>query len=158
MGINMSYIANLIENCKKAQVAKPVREFEFSDLAQLDHELDGNCSCIYVIEEVCGNAEETFIEFCKYKDLKERRCPKPNSPCSIMYVGSSTTGLKNRIKQHVGEGPAATYALNLKHWFIGEYKVTVKIYDVPIEVLQIIEDALAYHLSPAFGKRGGNNR
>jgi Uri superfamily endonuclease len=75
-----------------------------------------------------------------------------------MYVGSSTTGVKKRIEQHLGDGPAKTYALHLKHWFEGEYKITVKVYDEPINVLQILEDALSYELQPAFGKRGGNNK
>lgn len=35
--------------------------------------------------------------------------------------------------------------------------VAVKIYDVPVSVLQIVEDALSYELRPALGKIGGNN-
>lgn len=156
----MSYIENLIDNCKKALTAKPIREFEFNNPAQLklEQELNGKCNCIYVIEEIRGNAEETFEDFCNYKEKGTRKCPKQNSPSSILYVGSSTTGLKNRIKQHIGNGPAGTYALNLKYWFKGKYKITVKIYHEPIEVLQIIEDDIADRLSPAFGKRGSNNK
>jgi hypothetical protein len=46
----------------------------------------------------------------------------------------------------------------LSHWFTGEYKITVTQYDVPNEVLQILEDDMADRWKPAFGKRGGNNR
>lgn len=93
-----------------------------------------------------------------YKKSKQRSCPKLNAPSSIMYVGSSTTGIKKRIEQHLGDGPQNTYALHLKHWFKGKYKITIKIFDEPIEVLQIIEDAISHDLAPAFGKSGGNNR
>ena len=75
-----------------------------------------------------------------------------------MYVGSSTTDVKKRIEQHLGNGLKDTYALHLSHWFKGKYKITIRVYDEPIEVLQIIEDALSHDLSPAFGKRGGNNK
>ena len=156
----MSYIEKLIDNCKRALAPQSVEEFEFNDPAQikLERRLDGKCNCIYVIEEMHGNSEETFKDFETYKKDSTRKCPKANSHSSVLYVGSSTTGLKNRIKQHVGDGPAGTYALNLKHWFKGKYIISVKIYREPIEVLQIIEDDLADKLSPAFGKRGGNNR
>jgi hypothetical protein len=48
--------------------------------------------------------------------------------------------------------------LHLSHWFTGKYKITVKTFDEPAEVLQIIEDTLAHDLKPVFGKTGGNNR
>lgn len=151
---SMSYIDSVIENCNKAKAAKPVDEFVFSDPKQL-----GSIErCIYVIEEIGGDIEKTFNEFRKYKESSARRTPKPNSPSLVMYVGSSTTGLKNRIRQHIGDGPSGTYALNLRHWFSGKYKITIEVYNEPIEVLQIIEDNLAQELSPAFGKRGGNNK
>ncbi len=40
----------------------------------------------------------------------------------------------------------------------GDYKITIMQYDVPREVLQIIEDGLSDKLKPAFGKQGGNNK
>jgi len=76
-----------------------------------------------------------------------------------MYVGSSTTGVDKRIKQHIGDGPKGTYALHLRHWFDGEYTVTIKQYDNKLrEVIQVIEDDLSDQLKPAFGKQGGNNK
>jgi len=41
---------------------------------------------------------------------------------------------------------------------MGEYKITILVYDEPIEILQIIEDNISYNLKPAFGKMGGNNK
>jgi len=75
-------------------------------------------------------------------------------------VGSSTTGLKKRIKEHLGDGSKSTYSLQLKHWFNGSYRITIKVYDDKIsrEVIQIIEDNLSHQLKPAFGKQGGNNK
>ena len=62
------------------------------------------------------------------------------------------------IYRYIGDGSKATYALHLSHWFRGEYKVTVKVYNEHSDVLQIIEDALSDELKPAFGKQGSNNK
>lgn len=151
----MSYIDELIENCRKAKAASPLREFVVEHYDQLGDERAG----IYVIEEVGGDPEKTFRAMSDYKrGTQSRACPKLNHPSPVLYVGSSTTGLKSRIKQHVGDGPAGTYALHLKHWFDGNYRIIVRIYDEPAEVLQIIEDALSHDMEPAFGKKGGNNK
>lgn len=150
----MTYIDTLIQNCHKAKTAKPVKDFVLSDVS----ELDGTEKGIYIIEEVDGDSEKTFIALSNYKKTKQRACPKLNAPSSVMYVGSSTTGVKRRIEQHLGEGPEGTYALHLKHWFKGKHKITVKVFNEPAAVIQIIEDALSHDLAPAFGKTGGNNK
>ena len=150
----MRYIDRLIQNCELAKKATPSNEFELSDLS----ELDGITQAIYVIEEVGGDVEKTFLDFSRYKQKKERKCAKLNSPSQVMYVGSSTTGVRKRIDQHLGEGHEGTYSLNLKYWFNGTRKITIKEYNVTKEVLQIIEDDLSDKLEPAFGKRGGNNK
>ncbi len=154
MAINIKYIDNLIENCEKAKKSKPIKEFVFENLEQLKN-ID---KAIYVIEEINGDKEKTFNDFIKYKSLKERNCPKGNKPSNILYVGSSTTNVRSRIKQHIEEAPIKTYALHMKHWFVGKYKITILVYNEPIEVLQIIEDNISYNLKPAFGKMGGNNK
>lgn len=153
---NMSYIDTLIKNCEAAKTAQPStsRVIEASDLSALD----GIEKAIYTIDEIDGNPEQTFLAFSRYKEKKERACAKLNSPSNVMYVGSSTTGVKKRIEQHMGQGNKGTYALHLSHWFKGKYKVTVRQYDVSDEVLQIIEDDLSDRLKPAFGKQGGNNK
>lgn len=150
----MSYIEKLIENCNRAKTAIPERDFVLGEIS----ELDGIEKAIYIIEEVDGNSENTFIELSKYKKLKQRACPKLNAPSKVMYVGSSTTGVRKRIEQHLGERDKDTYSLHLKHWFRGKYKITIKVFEQPKEVLQIIEDALSHDLAPAFGKQGGNNK
>lgn len=150
----MSYIDRLIDNCKTAKKSAPVKEFYLKNLT----ELDGMKQAIYVIEQTDGDVEETFLDFSRYKDKKERKCAKLNAPSKIMYVGSSTTGVKKRIEQHQGDGNKATYAIHLKHWFRANYRITVKQYSETKEVLQIIEDDLSDKLKPAFGKHGGNNK
>jgi len=150
----MSYIDNLIANCEEAKVAKPTREFVLDALSQLDKIK----TAIYIIEQVSGDISETFSLLSTYKATKDRSCPALNSPSKIMYVGSSTTGVKSRIKQHIGDGHKGTYALHLKHWFDGDYKITIMEFDRTRDVLQIIEDDISDRLSPAFGKKGGNNK
>ena len=158
--MNFTYIDKLIQNCELAKSATSREKIILDQELALDNlsQLDGIATAIYIIEEINGNKETTFDNFKKYKKQKERKCAKLNSPSSVLYVGSSTTGVKKRIKQHLGEGHKGTYALHLKKWFKGNCKITVKIYDEPIEVLQIIEDNLSYQLKPAFGKQGGNNK
>ncbi len=150
----MSYIDKLIANCEEAKIAKPTREFILDELSQLD----GIKTAIYIIEQVSGDISHAFDSLSKYKASKERACPALNAPAKVMYVGSSTTNIKSRIKQHLGDGNKGTYALHLKHWFDGDYKITIKEFDKTRDVLQIIEDDISDRLSPAFGKKGGNNK
>jgi len=150
----MAYIDRLIENCELAKSSPPIREFELKNLT----ELDGMKQAIYIIEEVGGDVEETFNKLSQYKDLKKRKCPKLNAPSKIMYVGSSTTNVQKRIEQHLGKGYYGTYALHLNFWFTGNYKITIKQFNVSRDVLQIVEDSLSDQLKPAFGKQGGNSR
>jgi hypothetical protein len=150
----MSYIDRLIENCNKAKEAKPIKDFEMKHLS----DLDGIASAIYVIEQIDGNIQQTFDDLTNFKKSKERSCPALNAPSQIMYVGSSTTGLSNRIKQHIGDGSKRTFALHLKHWYKGKYTIKIKKYNVSRDVIQIIEDDLSDKLKPAFGKKGGNNK
>jgi hypothetical protein len=150
----MNYLEKLISNCESAMKAIPSREFVMQEISELDE----ITQAIYVIEQEGGSKEETFLEFSRYKQTSSRRCARLNSPSIFLYVGSSVTKLKNRIKEHDGDGSPSTYALNLKHWFKGNKKITIKVYDQSREVLQLIEDALADDLKPAFGKKGSNTR
>ncbi len=114
----MSYIDELIANCQIAKKSNPVKEFEFENLTQLED----ISKAIYIIEDLGKDLEKTFIEFARYKATKERACSKLNSPSRVMYVGSSSTGVKKRIKEHLGDGSKSTYSLHLKHWFEGKYR------------------------------------
>ena len=150
----MEYLDQLILNCHKAKSAKPIKEFYLKDISELKE--IGNC--IYVIEQTTGCEKQTFKLFSDFKEKKERACSKLNSPSKVMYVGSSTTGVHNRIKQHLGDGYKGTYALHLSQWFKGEYQIKIMGYDEAKEVIQLIEDNLSAQLKPAFGKQGSNNK
>ena len=155
----MSYLDDLIAKCKLAKKAEPITKFIMEEPKNLDdlNVLNKMKSAIYIIREIEGDPEETFSKLKAYKEDKKRACPKINEPSRILYVGSSTTNLKNRIKQHMGWGPSKTYALHLKHWFNhNSIEIEILGYEVEPQILLLIEDALAYELQPAFGKRGGN--
>jgi hypothetical protein len=148
------YIRELVANCGKALEASPEREFVLQDLA----DLDGIERAIYIIELTAGNENQVFLDFVEYRTRRERACAKVNAPSKTLYVGSSTTDVKERIRQHLGDGHKATSALHLKHWCDPIYQVRVLVYpDLPRPVMQILEDSTAYQLKPAFGKRGPNN-
>lgn len=153
----MRYVDRLIKNCEQAKNAKPVREFELLQPIDIS-KIENITKAIYIIEEINGNPAKTFDDFSAFKKSSESKCAKLNSQSQIMYVGSSSTGLKKRLQQHLGDGHKSTYAMHLNHWFEGIFKIIVKEYDIPKEVLQIIEDDLSDQLKPAFSKQGGNNK
>lgn len=148
------YIERLKANCERALVAEPERVFILKNLEELWGLREG----IYIFRQLSGSPGETFDRFLNFKSHNSRKCPKANAPNWTMYVGSSTTGLKKRIAQHLGKGPEGTYALHLEFWFEEAYEIEIKIYNETREVLQIIEDDLSEELKPAFGKQGGNNK
>jgi len=103
MNINTVYIDTLIENCQQAKTSKPIKEFIFNNLEQLN----GIKQAIYIIEEVNGDKDKTFNDFTTYKNTKKRKCSKPNQPSSTMYVGSSTTGIKKELNNTLEMGTKA---------------------------------------------------
>ncbi|MGY3821284.1 MULTISPECIES: hypothetical protein [Acinetobacter] len=116
-------------------------------------------SAIYIIKEINGNPEETRSKFKQFKMNKEIACPKLNLNASeVLYVGSSSKNIINRLKQHILGTHAKTYALRLKEWFQGQYEIEIRTYKVSNSILQLIEDNLSHTLQPAFGKKGGNNK
>lgn len=149
------YIRELITNCEKAMEAKPEQDFILQELA----DLDGMERAIYIIELVAGDESRVFLDFIEYRSARERTCARVNAPSRTLYVGSSTTDVKARIRQHLGDGHKASSALHLKHWCKATYQVRVLVYpDLPHPVMQILEDSMAYERKPAFGKTGPNNR
>lgn len=155
----MTYIQELIDNCHLASGASPVRQFVIDDFVNQDlAKLDGIKTAIYRIEQLEGDPEKTFLDMSEFKKLGARKCPKLNAPSPILYIGSSTTGLRGRIEQHIGNKHKNTYALHLTHWCENRCRLTVYQYDLPIAIVQIIEDSMSHDEKPAFGKTGGNNK
>lgn len=136
----------------------------------LSHQLLINCSYkelidfnsgIYLIKLVEGDKNVAYSRFISFKKLKQRSCAKVNSHSSeVLYVGSSTTNIRKRIGEHLGEGNASTYSLHLKYWLPDQFKIEIEVrnYSESREVIQLIEDDLSYRHSPAFGKKGSNNK
>lgn len=162
IGKLMRYLEKLKDQCDQALKETPKRIFEM----KRDSDLDGVGHAIYVIEEVGGDPEVTFNNFSRYrmeqskKDKNTRRsCSALNAASRTMYVGSSTTGIGNRIRGHLGKGHKGTYALQLDHWFEGKYKITIRDYgDLDRAIIQLLEDDLSYDMKPAFGKKGSNGK
>lgn len=155
----IAYINRMMEDCKQARTILHKREV----VDTVASAFDGVRNAVYVIEEIDGDAEQTYANFLSFKQERSRKCPKPNSPNKILYVGSSRANLKTRLRQHIGDISdhdryASTYALHLGHWFDGRYLITAKTYDASPSVLQIIEDSWSHEIRPAFGKQGGNGR
>jgi len=77
---------------------------------------------------------------------------------TTLYVGGSE-GIRRRLREHIGEAPVGTYALNLQRWcpeFEGIVTVKVQSFSPAAsrECRQDIEDTLWDSLHPTFGKRG----
>lgn len=160
----MTYVEQLIANAAAAQEAadKPVKRYTIYKGDRWDYNPNSKNSSIYTVwatqTENYPNPESIFEAMAEYKKTKQRSCPKVNSPNWCLYVGSCITNLKRRINDHLGYGNELTSALQLSHWYYGFWKIEVCEYNTSKEIIQIIEDSLAYDLKPAFGKRGPNNK
>ena len=81
--------------------------------------------------------------------------------CKSIYVGSSSTYLRNRLKSHFGYSYIGTYALHLNYWFptleneLLELKIIQLEKDVSLDILQVAEDFYWELYTPLFGKKGG---
>lgn len=82
----------------------------------------------------------------------------------ILYVGSSTTDFKTRIKNHLGTEGTRVYSLHLCKWDnCLEYDLKILAYEVISEseetverfIVEILEQQFWDKLSPIFGKRSG---
>ncbi|GAA5632711.1 hypothetical protein Acal02_03367 [Acinetobacter calcoaceticus] len=166
--MNYTYLDNLINDCEIAKQSKPIKTYIYSSNDDLKTFFDfyrkeltqKDTSAIYIIKEINGDPKQTHSRFKQFKNNKEIACPKLNPHASeILYVGSSSKNIINRLKQHILGTHSKTYALRLINWFEGDYEIEIRTYhQVSSNVLQLIEDNLAHNLHPAFGKIGGNNK
>lgn len=128
--------------------------------------IDGNNSAffLYAIELPNANVPdivETFRSERK-RNGSERaysRIPKMWSKTSkFIYVGSSEK-IRQRLREHLGFGPAKTYSLHMNQWWksdFGDIIIRVRVYDNNIGkcALLALEDHWANELQPLFGRRG----
>lgn len=82
----------------------------------------------------------------------------------VLYVGSSTTDFKTRIKNHLGTSGSGVYSLHLSKWDKGlEYDLKISAYEVISEseaiverfIVEILEQQIWDKMQPIFGKRSG---
>lgn len=83
---------------------------------------------------------------------------------TVLYVGSSTTDFKTRIKNHLGTEGAGVYSLHLSKWDNSlQYDLKISAYQVISQteqiverfIVEILEQQIWDELKPVFGKRSG---
>jgi len=119
---------------------------------------------LYVIHLTTGRIDLSKIReaFSKAKSTKKngRAYPRLNNESSrCFYVGSCSTDMQQRLKQHLGYGAKDTYALQLAHWANSyplelEFRCAKYRSGLASEVYQALEDTLWIELSPMFGRKG----
>ena len=82
----------------------------------------------------------------------------------VLYVGSSTTDFKSRIKNHLGVRGNRVYSLHLSKWDKNlNYNINIKSYEIVFQnaekidtyIVELIEQQIWDELKPNFGKRSG---
>lgn len=129
---------------------------------------------IYVLE-VRSTAKvktllKAFEDFHALNLLKTKNKDRVNlskynkKPSGILYVGSSTTDFRKRVKEHLGTQSSRTYAMHLCKWDgTLDYEVKISAFQVIslsnalVErfIVEILEQQLWDVLQPVFGKRSG---
>jgi len=134
--------------------------FSLSALEAIEIKADKSKSYIYVfstkeasqIKEACRKMKASQTK------IKLPLISKATTPSDCLYVGSSTTGITKRIKEHLGFGHDSTYSLQLNKWAGGiDAQIILKVYEfsgIEQSIVQLIEDGLHEKLSPTLGKRG----
>lgn len=101
----------------------------------------------------------------KTKNIDRVNLSKYNKTLTnILYVGSSTTDFKTRIKNHLGTEGGRVYSLHLSKWdnSLG-YDLKISAYEVLSQsediverfIVEILEQQIWDMLKPIFGKRSG---
>ncbi len=151
---------------------------EFRDRTTLKKHIDkipkSNNPLIYVLQVQSSKKLKKLIEnFENYHSankLKIRNMDRVNlsrynkTLSDVLYVGSSTTDFKTRIKNHLGTEGTRVYSVHLCKWDnCLEYDLKIFAYEVisksdeTIErfIVEILEQQFWDKLSPIFGKRSG---
>jgi len=119
-------------------------------------------TCLYYFERHSSNldlgrVERTFAD-AKALGANDRAYPRLNAHGTCFYVGSSQSVAK-RLREHLGYGAKATYALQLIHWARPlslelEFVCAKYAENTPPEAIQALEDTLWETKRPMFGRRG----
>lgn len=116
---------------------------------------------IYYFEIISDQRNEDIVKTLrKYKDKKQRSCPKIVRNRSLdsryLYCGSKKEGLLDRFTQHLGFGSKDTYALQLLYW-AKEINLELEFHYAWLnpnykEMTELLESALAEKAKPLVGK------
>ena len=176
------FALNIADQISKITV-KPFCEIsfhslEFRDRTTLKKHIDkipkSNNPLIYVLQVQSSKKLQKLIEnFENYHSankLKTKNKDRVNlsrynkTLSDVLYVGSSTTDFKTRIKNHLGTEGTRVYSLHLCKWDnCLEYDLKIFAYEVSSEsdetierfIVEILEQQFWDKLSPIFGKRSG---
>lgn len=176
------FALNIADQISKITV-KPFCEIsfhslEFRDKTTLKKHIDkipkSNNPLIYVLQVQSSKKLKKLIEYfenyhsenkLKTKNKDRVNLSRYNKTLSdILYVGSSTTDFKTRIKNHLGTEGTRVYSLHLCKWDnCLEYDLKIFAYEVISEsdetierfIVEILEQQFWDKLSPIFGKRSG---
>ena len=176
------FALNIADQISKITV-KPFCEIsfhslEFRDKTILKKRIDkipkSNNPLIYVLQVQSSKKLKILIEcFENYHSankLKTKNKDRVNlsrynkTASNILYVGSSTTDFKTRIKNHLGTEGTRVYSLHLCKWDnCLEYDLKISAFEVISEsdeaierfIVEILEQQIWDKLSPIFGKRSG---
>lgn len=129
---------------------------------------------IYIIQLVDKNKKmellNNFEEFTISNIIKTKNKDRVNismnnkTGSEILYVGSSTTDFKSRIKNHLGVRGNRVYSLHLCKWDKNvNYNIRIKSYEVISQkeekinsyIIELLEQQIWDELKPNFGKRSG---
>ena len=176
------FALNIADQISKITV-KPFCEIsfhslEFRDRTTLKKHIDkipkSNNPLIYVLQVQSSKKLQKLIEnFENYHSankLKTKNKDRVNlsrynkTLSDVLYVGSSTTDFKTRIKNHLGTEGTRVYSLHLCKWDnCLEYDLNIFAYEVISEsneiierfIVEILEQQFWDKLNPIFGKRSG---
>lgn len=112
---------------------------------------------------------KTFDVFCVANKLKTKNVDRINHSrynkgnSETLYVGSSTSDFKSRLKDHLGvKKSCRTYAMHLSKWDNNlNYTIRIKTYKIVFQaeperaIVELIEQQIWDQLQPVFGKRSG---
>lgn len=152
-----------------AQKVNPRKKGEKVGVKQLNLLENIKGSVVYVYELVDPSIKEELlskISAFRSKDNKDengndlRRSTAKIPPSAnynnsnVLYVGSVQEYIHSRTRQHLGFGHPHTFALQIKHWALPNWKL--RFYYIQIsnkDVTTDIEAAVSNELNPLIGKR-----
>lgn len=108
-----------------------------------------------LVDPIVADAQEHCLVEGKPRAFAQRG-GRPDSRC--LYVGHSLK-FDERLRQHLGDGPRQTSALNLKYWDAypdgGLHLQAYAFADEALTLARMLEEYLWDTLKPLLGRRGG---